>query len=113
MAVLNDGKDAAVAALIGLVDTVRVGTSTAAVAESDIALGTEVANKAASVDVTGTGEWRATCRLSVADNNGSTLTEAGSTLNGTLFSRQVHAGLAKTALIEVQYELIYRLVNVT
>lgn len=108
---LNQGRNSIRELIRSSIDTVRIGTGTTPATGADTALETEVANKPASTWNGATGETRARGRLSTAEQNGETLAEGGATLDGVLCSRKTHSTLEKTALIEVEYEIVYRVVT--
>ena len=108
---LNQGRNSIRELIRSSIDTVRIGTGTTPATGADTALETEVANKPASTWNGATGETRARGRLSTAEQNGQILTEGGTTLDGVLCSRKTHSPLEKTALVEVEYEVVYRVVT--
>jgi hypothetical protein len=93
------------------IGNVQIGTGTTAESSADTALEDLAAEKAAAVFDGTTGEVRARGRLTASENNGESLTEAGVTISSVNATRQVHAAIAKTALIEVEYELSLTVVD--
>jgi hypothetical protein len=90
-----------------------IGTSTAAVAANQTALGTEVfpdtVDRNTSTDSNKDSYTRKyTMTLTTAQANGSTLTEVGAFNNattGTMAMRQTHTAIAKTVALSIKYQV--------
>lgn len=89
--------------------SLRVGTGTVAPTRPDVALVAQVFSMAlVSADrvvSTATSSMTITKTLGAGDANGNTLTECGLFLaDGSMFARQIHSAVSKTALITITYE---------
>ena len=93
------------------VGTVAIGTGTTTETGSDTGLETQVAEKTAAVFDGATGEFTARGRITAAENIGDLLAEGGATIGGDLISRATHSPLEKTALIEAEYEIVYKVIE--
>ncbi len=109
--ILNQGRNRIRDLIRDAVGTVAIGSGTTTETGADTGLETQVAEKPASVFDGATGEFRARGRLTSAENNGDSLTEAGATIGGDLISRTTHSPLAKSSLIEAEYEIVYKVVE--